>query len=85
LIELMWAEGGMIMWQELQPDDPGRIGPYRLRGRVPDGVPNRHSRHARTGRVAVGKHRIGSERIGGAHPGGVLNRRIEPDGAPMRA
>jgi eukaryotic-like serine/threonine-protein kinase len=20
------------MWQELQPDDPGRIGPYRLRG-----------------------------------------------------
>jgi serine/threonine protein kinase len=22
----------MIMWQELQPDDPGRIGPYRLRG-----------------------------------------------------
>jgi eukaryotic-like serine/threonine-protein kinase len=22
----------MIMWQELRPDDPGRIGPYRLRG-----------------------------------------------------
>src|SRR3984957_17735375 len=22
----------MIMWRELQPDDPGRIGPYRLRG-----------------------------------------------------
>jgi eukaryotic-like serine/threonine-protein kinase len=22
----------MIMWQELQPEDPGRIGPYRLRG-----------------------------------------------------
>jgi serine/threonine protein kinase len=22
----------MTMWQELQPDDPGRIGPYRLRG-----------------------------------------------------
>jgi eukaryotic-like serine/threonine-protein kinase len=22
----------MIMWQELQADDPGRIGPYRLRG-----------------------------------------------------
>jgi eukaryotic-like serine/threonine-protein kinase len=22
----------MIMWQELQPDDPGRIGPYQLRG-----------------------------------------------------
>jgi eukaryotic-like serine/threonine-protein kinase len=22
----------MIMWQELQPDDPGRIGSYRLRG-----------------------------------------------------
>ena len=20
------------MWRELQPDDPGRIGPYRLRG-----------------------------------------------------
>ena len=20
------------MWQELQPDDPGQIGPYRLRG-----------------------------------------------------
>jgi serine/threonine protein kinase len=22
----------MIMWRELQPDDPGRIGPYRIRG-----------------------------------------------------
>ncbi|MGH3202738.1 MAG: protein kinase domain-containing protein [Streptosporangiaceae bacterium] len=22
----------MTMWRELQPDDPGRIGPYRLRG-----------------------------------------------------
>src|SRR5580700_4812599 len=22
----------MIMWRELQPDDPGRIGPYQLRG-----------------------------------------------------
>ena len=22
----------MIMWQELRPDDPGRIGPYQLRG-----------------------------------------------------
>jgi eukaryotic-like serine/threonine-protein kinase len=22
----------MTMWQDLQPDDPGRIGPYRLRG-----------------------------------------------------
>jgi eukaryotic-like serine/threonine-protein kinase len=22
----------MIMWQELQPGDPGRLGPYRLRG-----------------------------------------------------
>jgi serine/threonine protein kinase len=22
----------MIMWHELRPDDPGRIGPYRLRG-----------------------------------------------------
>jgi serine/threonine protein kinase len=22
----------MIMWRELQPDDPGRIGPYELRG-----------------------------------------------------
>jgi eukaryotic-like serine/threonine-protein kinase len=22
----------MTMWQELQPDDPGRVGPYRLRG-----------------------------------------------------
>ena len=20
------------MWRELQPDDPGRVGPYRLRG-----------------------------------------------------
>src|SRR3974377_2478925 len=27
----------MIMWRELQPDDPGRIGPYRLRGVVGSG------------------------------------------------
>ena len=24
----------MIMWQELRPDDPGRMGPYRLRGQL---------------------------------------------------
>jgi eukaryotic-like serine/threonine-protein kinase len=27
----------MIMWRELQPDDPGRIGPYRLHGVVGSG------------------------------------------------